>query len=154
ILAGFAAPILISTGSGDHVALFSYYAVLNVAVFAIAWVRPWRALNLLGFFFTYAIGTAWGVLSYRADQFNSTEPFLLLFFAIYLIIPILYAFKRAPERRDAIDSTLVFGNPLVAFGLQAGLLDGERMPLAVSALVLGVIYAILARALIHRARVL
>lgn len=154
ILAGFAAPILISTGNGSHVTLFSYYALLNVAIFAIAWVRPWRALNLLGFFFTYAIATAWGVLSYQPEQFDSTEPFLLLFFAIYLIVPILYAFKRAPERRDAIDGTLVFGNPLIAFGLQAALLDGERMPLAMSALALGVIYAIFARLLIHRARIL
>ncbi|MGB0135439.1 DUF2339 domain-containing protein, partial [Dokdonella sp.] len=44
ILAGFAAPILISTGSGNHIALLSYYALLNVAVFAIAWKRAWRVL--------------------------------------------------------------------------------------------------------------
>jgi uncharacterized membrane protein len=154
ILAGFVAPILISTGSGNHVVLFSYYALLNAAIFAIAWVRPWRALNLLGFFFTYAIGTGWGVLSYKPELFASTEPFLLLFFAFYLAIPILYAFKRAPQRRDAIDGTLIFGNPLIAFGLQAVLLDGERMPLALSALALGVIYMLLARLLIRRARVL
>ncbi|WP_141739234.1 DUF2339 domain-containing protein, partial [Stenotrophomonas sp. BIIR7] len=62
ILAGFMAPIWLSTGSGNHVALFSYYAVLNAAILAIAWWRPWRALNLLGFAFTFGIGTAWGVL--------------------------------------------------------------------------------------------
>ncbi|WP_204128607.1 DUF2339 domain-containing protein, partial [Pseudomonas ogarae] len=37
ILAGFMAPIWLSTGSGNHVALFSYYAVLNAAILAIAW---------------------------------------------------------------------------------------------------------------------
>ncbi|RYZ69246.1 MAG: DUF2339 domain-containing protein, partial [Lysobacteraceae bacterium] len=52
ILAGFMAPIWLSTGSGNHVALFSYYAVLNAAILAIAWWRPWRVLNLLGFAFT------------------------------------------------------------------------------------------------------
>lgn len=154
ILAGFAAPILISTGSGNHVALFTYYALLNAAILAIAWVRPWRALNLLGFFFTYAIGTLWGVLSYRPELVVSTEPFLILFFVFYLVIPILYAFRREPQRRDAIDGTLVFGNPLVAFALQALLLDGERMPLALSALVLGLVYMLLAWTLIRRARVL
>ncbi len=41
ILAGFMAPIWLSTGSGNHVALFSYYAVLNAAILAIAWWRPW-----------------------------------------------------------------------------------------------------------------
>src|SRR5262249_53839047 len=149
IVAGFAAPILISTGSGNHVVLFSYYALLNVAIFAIAWNKPWRALNLLGFLFTYVIGTAWGVLSYQPALFPTTEPFLVIFFAIYLAIPILYARKRAPERRDIVDGTLVFGNPLIAFGLQAALLDYERMPLAYSALALAAVYALLGWVLIR-----
>ncbi len=154
ILAGFAAPILISTGSGNHVVLFSYYGLLNIAIFAIAWQRAWRVLNLIGFFFTYAIGTIWGVLSYRSDLFNSTEPFLLLFFAIYLAVPILYALKRSSEERSAIDSTLLFGNPLAAFALQGALLEWERTPLAISALVLGILYLLLATSLIRRVRVL
>jgi len=154
ILAGFAAPILISTGSGNHVALFSYYALLNIAIFAIAWQRAWRVLNLIGFFFTYAIGTIWGVLAYRSSLFDSTEPFMLLFFAIYLVVPILYALKRAPEKRGAIDGTLVFGNPLAAFALQGALLEWERTPLAISALVLGIIYLLCAASLLRRVRVL
>src|SRR5690606_157343 len=52
ILAGFLAPIWLSTGGGSHVALFSYYAVLNAAILAIAWAKSWRVLNLLGFVFT------------------------------------------------------------------------------------------------------
>ena len=156
IIAGFAAPILISTGSGNHVVLFSYYAILNLAIFAIAWQKPWRALNLLGFAFTYVIGTAWGVLRYEPALFDNTEPFLVVFFAIYLAIPILYARKIDPNRRDIVDGTLVFGNPLIAFALQAALLDGDRMPLAYSALVLAAVYAVLAWLLIRRelARVL
>jgi len=42
VLAGFLAPIWLSTGSGNHVALFGYYAVLNAAIVAIAWFRAWR----------------------------------------------------------------------------------------------------------------
>lgn len=154
IVAGFAAPILISTGSGNHVVLFSYYALLNLAIFAIAWKKPWRALNLLGFAFTWVIGTAWGVLRYEPALRSSTEPFLVIFFAIYLAIPILYAWRRGqsePAQRDFVDGTLVFGNPLIAFALQAALLDGDRMPLAYCALALAAVYALLAWALIRRA---
>lgn len=154
ILAGFAAPILISTGSGNHVALFSYYGLLNIAIFAIAWSRTWRILNLIGFFFTYAIGTLWGVRSYRSEMFDSTEPFLLLFFAIYVAVPILYALKRSPQKRDAIDGTLLFGNPLAAFALQGALLEWQRTPLAISALALGILYLLLAASLIRRLRIL
>ncbi len=146
-LAGFLAPIWLSTGSGNHVALFGYYAVLNAGIFAIAWWRPWRVLNLLGFVFTWGIGTLWGVLKYRSEHFASTEPFLLLFFAFYLLIPVLYARRRAGARHARIDGCLVFGTPLVAFSLQAGLLEGARMPLALCALGLGALYAVLAAAL-------
>ncbi len=156
ILAGFMAPIWLSTGSGNHVALFSYYAVLNAAILAIAWWRPWRVLNLLGFVFTFGIGTLWGVLQYRADKFASTEPFLLLFFAFYLLIPILYARKQPASRGDFIDGCLVFGTPLIVFSLQAALLipndESPRMPLALCALGLGALYALLARLFIHRER--
>jgi uncharacterized membrane protein len=152
LIAGFAAPILISTGSGSHVVLFSYYALLNLAIFAIAWHKAWRVLNLLGFAFTYVIGTAWGVLRYQPELFSSTEPFLVIFFAIYLAVPILYARKRDPSLRDVVDGTLVFGNPLIAFALQAALLDGDRMPLAYSALALALVYAALAWLVIGRER--
>ena len=144
VVGGFLAPILVATDSGNHVALFSYYAVLNTMIFTIAWIRPWRALNLLGFAFTFGIGTAWGVLRYRPELFASTEPFLLLFFAFYLLIPLLYARRLAPDKRDLIDSALVFGMPLLAFPLQAALLHGDRMELAWSALAAAAIYTVLA----------
>ena len=149
ILAGFMAPIWLSTGSGNHVALFSYYAVLNAAILAIAWWRPWRVLNLLGFVFTFGIGVLWGVLDYDPVKFDSTQPFLLLFFVFYLLIPILYARRQPAERGDFIDGSLVFGTPLVTFSLQAGLLQGRwaeagSMPLALCALALAAVYALLA----------
>ena len=156
VLAGFLAPIWLSTGSGSHVALFSYYAVLNAAILAIAWLRPWRVLNLLGFVFTWGIGAAWGVLQYDPSKLSTTEPFLLLFFAFYLVIPILYARRRPASRRDLIDGCLVFGTPLIAFSLQAGLLargpvDDTGMQLALCALGLATLYAALAWALLRRA---
>lgn len=160
LLAGFLAPIWLSTGSGNHVALFSYYAVLNLAIFGIAWAMsrehaPWRLLNLLGFAFTFGIGTLWGVLDYAPAKFASTEPFLLLFFALYLLIPVLHARRRAFDDNEIangyalVDGTLVFGTPLVCFALQAGLLEGARMPLAFTALGFAAVYALLA-ALLRR----
>jgi uncharacterized membrane protein len=157
VLAGFLAPIWLSTGSDNHVVLFSYYAVLNAAVLAIAWVKPWRLLNLVGFAFTWGIGTLWGVLQYDSSKLRSVEPFLLLFFAFYLAIPILYARRRTAGRGDLMDACLVFGTPLIAFSLQAGLLHGvsfddSRMPLAFCALTLAVLYAGLAWRLLRRER--
>jgi uncharacterized membrane protein len=57
---GFLAPVLVSTGGGNHVMLFSYYLLLNLGILVIAWYKAWRALNLTGFLFTFFIGVAWG----------------------------------------------------------------------------------------------
>jgi uncharacterized membrane protein len=150
VLAGFLAPLWLSTGGGKHVALFGYYAVLNAAIVAIAWRRPWRLLNLLGFAFTFGIGTLWGVLDYRPEVFASAQFFLLLFFAMYLAIPLLYTVASGPARQKVFDGSLVFGTPLVAFALQAGLLRDDRLALAFCALALGALYAGLAAVLRRR----
>ena len=47
-LGGFAAPILTSSGSGNHVALFSYFLLLNAGILSVAWFKAWRPLNLVG----------------------------------------------------------------------------------------------------------
>lgn len=151
VLAGFLAPIWLSTGSGNHVGLFSYYAVLNAGIVAIAWTRPWRVLNLLGFAFTFGIGTLWGALQYSPAKFASTEPFLLLFFAMYVAIPVLHARRGDGSAGKVIDGSLLFGTPLVAFALQARLLEGDRLPLALCALAVAVLYAGLASWLLRRA---
>ena len=165
-LGGFAAPILTSTGAGDPVALFSYFALLNAGIFAIAWFKAWRLLNLIGFVGTFGIGVAWGLRSYTPDLLWSTEPFLILFFLMYLAIGLLFARRKLLDMPDAaeddsrdallrglarkgdyVDGTLLFGPPLVGFGLQFALVQHLEFAAAFSALALGMIYMGLARLL-------
>jgi uncharacterized membrane protein len=147
---GFLAPVLASTGSGSHVMLFSYYAMLNAGILAIAWFKSWRPLNLVGFVFTFGIGGLWGADAYRADLYASTQPFLVLFFLMYLAIPVLFAGREANRTDRYLDTTLVFGVPIVAFGMQLRLMRELEFGAAWSALVLGLIYLGLARWLFRR----
>jgi len=147
---GFLAPVLASTGQGSHVMLFSYYLVLNGGIVLVAWHKAWRLLNLLGFAFTFLISGLWGAFAYRPEQFASTEPFLVLFFLIYVGIPVLYALRRSVELRHYVDGTLVFGVPLVAFGLQTGLVRHIEFGAAWSALALALFYVGLATTLYRR----
>ena len=165
-LGGFAAPILTSTGSGNHVALFSYFILLNTGILAIAWFKAWRLLNLIGFVGTFGIGIVWGLRSYSPQLFFSTEPFLIVFFLMYLAIGLLFTRRKLLEMSDApeddsreallrwsarkgdyVDGTMLFGPPLVAFGLQLTLVMFLDLAAAFSALVLGMIYMGLARVL-------
>ncbi len=140
---GFMVPILTSDAQGHHVALFSYYSFLNLGIFIVAWYRSWRVLNLLGFVFTFGVATVWGVLRYRPEMFATTEPFLILFFVMYLSISILFTLKYPYDPKHPIDGTLVFGLPMVAFVLQLHLVDRFDYGDAYSAVFLGALYTLL-----------
>jgi uncharacterized membrane protein len=151
VTGGFLAPFLASTGAGNHITLFSYFVVLNGAIVGIAWFRSWRLLNLAGFAFTFVLGTVWGVLQYRPQDFASTEPFLVMFFVFYVAIAILYSTRQAPTLHGYIDGTIIFGTAIAAFGLQAAMLHDQRLALAYSALTVSALYLALAWVL-HRRR--
>lgn len=138
---GFLAPVLASTGQGSHVALFSYYLLINAAILGISWYRSWRSLNLVGFVFTFGVGTLWGFEYYTPELYASTQPFLILNFLFYQLIAILFAFRQKPELRGVVDGTIVFGTPVIAFSLQAQLVSNTEYGLAISAAAVAVFYA-------------
>ncbi len=134
---GFAAPLLVSSGGGHHIALFSYLAVLDLGIFLVAWHRAWRPLNLIGCAGTFMLAAGWAERYYTDALYPSTQAFLLLFFGLFTAIGVLFA-RRAlaadgePDPRDPlarraaaalsrvgrVDSGLVFGVPLASYGLQ------------------------------------
>ncbi|MBL0124027.1 MAG: DUF2339 domain-containing protein [Betaproteobacteria bacterium] len=151
LIGAFLAPILASTGSGNHVLLFSYYLLLNLVILGASWYKSWRELNFIGFLFTFAIAIFWGHSSYRPEHFATVEPFLIAFFLLYLAIPILFAQRQPPELKGVVDGTLIFGVPMSAAMLQAALTrDMGDYALAWSAGGAALIYAGLAWALWDR----
>jgi len=147
---GYLAPVLVASGGGHHVSLFAYYALLNAGVLGIAWFKSWRPLNLAGFLFTFAISALWGHKYYQLPYLASTEPFLVLFFFMYLAVSVLFALRQPPRLRGLVDGTLVFGLPIVAFALQSGLVRDIEFGLAGSATALSAFYLVLASLLWQR----
>lgn len=147
---GFLAPILMSTGGGSHIGLFTYYAILDAGILAIAWFKAWRPLNLVGFGFTFIVGAAWGATQYRPEMLVSVELFLALFVAMFIAIALLYALRRDLAVRGYVDGTLVFGVPIAAAGLQAVLMRDIPFGLAYSAASFAAVYLLLAAALRRR----
>ncbi|ANJ67968.1 hypothetical protein A9404_11805 [Halothiobacillus diazotrophicus] len=150
VVGGFLAPILTGSNSGRHVELFTFYLLLDVGIVLVAWFKAWRELNLLGFVFTFVIGTVWGVLKYRPELFASTEPFLIGFFVIFLVTAILFARRQWAAHEDYVQTSLVFGPPLVGFGLQVALVQHFAYGVAWSAFVLGAGYLLLVTGLRRR----
>jgi uncharacterized membrane protein len=118
-LGGFAAPILVSTGSGNYVALFTYYLVLDLGIAAVAWHKAWRSLNLIGFFATFLIGTSWGLLKYQSENFAVSEGFLVAYFLLFVAILLM------PVRRA---SAAAATDPALRPGLRGQPRDRHRFP--------------------------
>jgi len=159
-LGGFATPLIVSSGSGNHVALFSYYLVLDLGIAAVAWHKTWRSLNLIGFVATFLVATAWGVLQYRPDHYASSQAFLVAFFVLFVAIMLMPARRVADtasagfaQRADGwVNGSLLFGLPTITFALQYGLVRNVEYGVALSALVLAGFYVLLAFALRSRPR--
>ena len=150
VLGGFLAPILSSSGSGNYIGLFSYYAVLNAAIFTIAWFKSWRLLNLLGFIFTFVVFTLWVVFSYKTALLLPALGFLLSFFAMYSLIGILYALRQTHSLKGIVDGTLVFGTPVIASSLLMAMVRHLDYGIALATVGIGFYYVVLARLLWNR----
>lgn len=147
IAGGFAAPILSASGSNNFVGLFSYYSILNAGIFFIAWYKTWRALNMLGFVFTFSISAMWGVASYVPEHYFATQMFLIIFVLMYLFIGVLFALKRQHFYKDYVDSSLIFGTPLVGFSLQMAIVNSFQYGIALSAVGFAALYIVTAQLL-------
>jgi uncharacterized membrane protein len=149
-LGGFAAPLLISTGSGNHIALFGYYLVLDLGIALVAWRRTWRSLNLIGFLGTFVVATAWGVLKYQSENYATSQGFLIAFFLLFVAIMLMplragASTQEKPLPTDAwVQGALLFGLPTISFVLQHGLVRHTEYGTAISALLLAVFYIALA----------
>ena len=171
LIGGMAAPLLTSDGSGNYLVLFSYLALLNAGVAAIAWFKAWRPLNLTGFVATFAIAALWGMRSYTPQHFATTEPFLIYHWLLYTFIAYLFARRKLTENSEdgvtpiadnatleeigksiythglrvhVLDHTLLFGTMAAAFGLQYRMVEHWPSADALSALGFAAVYGLAA----------
>jgi len=97
LVGGFAAPFMVSNGSGDYQTLFAYLLVLNTGLLVIAYNKAWRLLNLLSFIFTLILFGAW-ILTIPANAtavvYRNGLLFATAFYLLFFIINIANNIKE------------------------------------------------------------
>ena len=171
IAEGFAAPVLVSTGSDAYVPLMSYMAILDAGILAMAWFKAWRPLNLVGATATFALAGAWAHEHYVPADYAGVQAFLVAFFLLFTLTGVLFA-RRALAAGDVaddtrplaeraldalhlvgrVDSTLTFGVPLAAFSLQYLLMRDWTWGPAWAAAAFALFHILLGGALMRGAR--
>jgi uncharacterized membrane protein len=122
LLGGFLTPVLLSTGENRPMALFGYVLVLGVGAILCAYYRRWRAVTVLSFVGTYILYAGWFEKFYRHTMAETGTPaqitialgWLTVFFAVYLVLPVLYGLvKKVDARRE--DVALILANAAATF---------------------------------------
>lgn len=130
LLGGLLTPALMSTGRNEQVMLFSYLLCLGGAALVVSWRRNWHALLPLVFSGTFLYFWEWYDTFYDRSQFlERTLLFATLFFFLYVVTPVLRAFRQA--NLTAVDLILVAGNAgSYSLALHVLLWPQHRTPLA------------------------
>lgn len=85
LFGGFASPLLVSTGEGNYIVLFSYILILNVGMMILASFKKWHLINIISYVSTILLYGAWFI----STEVNSTVfPYIGAFIfatAFYLV---------------------------------------------------------------------
>ncbi|MFU9075176.1 DUF2339 domain-containing protein [Proteus sp. LHD240705] len=139
-LGGYLAPVLLSTGSGNYVALFSYYLILSIGILIISHWQVWRLLNLIGFAFTFGIAFIWAIPNYTHADYLPCQLFLIANWLIFGVATELSTLKNKLKLNIPFDATLLFGTPLIGFIFQHRLASEWPYGVAIASSLYGLAY--------------
>ncbi|HEV2710140.1 MAG TPA: DUF2339 domain-containing protein [Edaphobacter sp.] len=108
---GMATPLLLSTGGNHEIFLFTYILAIDVATIILLRLKPWPRLLLGAFPATVAYFIGWYIAFNSAAQFRATALFVVLFFSVFVSVPIGWKESQPPAqagRRGAFRVTEIF----------------------------------------------
>jgi uncharacterized membrane protein len=142
MIGGFATPALLSTGQNHEAVLFSYIALLDLAILLMAVVKPWRRLLWGSFAGTLVLYLGWYSAYYNRDQRPLTVFFAALFAAIFAAVPLATRHERSTRfSGPSITLTLLPLMNAVIFFLQLYVMyESETTTLTWFALALAAFY--------------
>ena len=117
LVGGFTAPFLVSDGSGNYKALFTYLIVLNTGLLTIAYNKAWRLMNFLAFIFTIILFAGWLILlpyETLSTVYGNALIFATVFYLLFFLINIANNIK-ANKKFVAADFSLLLVNTALFF---------------------------------------
>ncbi|MCX6288127.1 MAG: DUF2339 domain-containing protein [Bacteroidetes bacterium] len=122
LVGAYAVPFLLSDGSGKVVILFSYMAIINAGILAIAFRKYWKPLYYSSFLLTWLIFLTWFIPKYEdGGHFGLAWTFISIFFVTFYFIFLAYKLLKKEKFRIE-DILLLLANSSVFYGLGYALL--------------------------------
>jgi len=86
ILGGFLTPLLVSSGKGNYLVLFTYTLILDIGMLVLSYYKRWRVINIITFVFTVALYLLWFIFELdktRTIPYPGAFIFATLFYAVF-----------------------------------------------------------------------
>lgn len=115
MIGGFSTPALVSTGQNHEIVLFSYVALLDLAILAMVSFKPWRRIVWGAMVGTAVMYVGWAAEYYDSSERAVTVLFAFVFFAIFALVPLLTPLTRSRWHRGYSVTLLLL--PLVNGGV-------------------------------------
>lgn len=122
MLIAYIAPFTLPVRQISSVELLAYYWIINLAVAILSSLRPWKVLTQITFLLTVVIATAYALLHPHAEKLQ-----LLILILAHSVIFIWLGFRYSQllakqdlqqfKLNPVLDIALIFGAPMVAYGL-------------------------------------
>lgn len=113
LLGGFASPLMVSTGAGNYLVLFSYILILNTGMLIVSFVKKWRIIGVISYGMTLVFFWSWTLVSFK-DEFFNVAIIISLFFVQFYLLALFDHFKSG-KNISAYQVFLILSNNLLTY---------------------------------------
>ncbi len=120
VIGGFAAPLMVSTGEGNYIVLFSYLLLLDTSLLILAFYRNWSVLNGVTFLLTALMYGIWLNQKVLQSAYSEFIPYLgaiLFATAFYVVFALSNMINQVKEKQSfrAYELSLILSNTFLYF---------------------------------------
>ena len=130
LIGGFAVPFMVSTGQGNYAILFTYIAILNIGILAMAYYKKWNLVTILSFVFTTLLFLSWSFAEMSKENFPHQGAFVFatLFYFIFSITVVINNVRNKGVF-STIEYFIITGNTFIYFGIGLAIIEDSKLDL-------------------------
>lgn len=99
LIGGFLAPLMISTGQSNYYFLFTYLTLLNIGMLVVVFLKQWKSIGWVSFFFTTLYILYW--------TYNQPQLLSIVFYSINYIIFYVFALQEYIRKKTLSASDIL-----------------------------------------------
>lgn len=152
LVGGVLAPLMVSTGEGNYIVLFSYMLILNTGMLIISLKKNWKIVNIIAYVASLLFFWVWLVVKFETEYLGASV-FAVLFFAQFYTLAIIKHLREGHQMSIFQAVLILINNLSVLLALMYILNDYTPDLRGVATLLLAVVNAVIMISLFRQTKV-